>query len=116
MQTKIITIALASSVELKEDRQEFEIFICRENKKLVRNNIFLELIMWEDFIDAMSPNCLQDEYNKAMKGSDIFVMLFFTKVGKYTLQEFESAFGHFKEQGRPFVYTYFGCVLSLMYC
>jgi hypothetical protein len=28
-------------------------------------------------------------------------------VGKYTLEEFEAAFGQFKKTGKPLVYTYF---------
>ena len=55
----------------------------------------------------MSKTGLQDEYNKVVKQSDIFVSLFFTKVGKYTLKEFETAFGQFKKTGKPLVYTYF---------
>jgi internalin A len=50
---------------------------------------------------------LQDEYNNAIRGSDIFVMLFFTKVGKYTTEEFETAFGEFKATKKPLIYTYF---------
>jgi hypothetical protein len=104
---EIIKIALASSSELKKDRQEFRNFINEKNELLADRNIFLKLVIWENFIDAMSQNRLQDEYNKAMQKADIFVMLFFTKVGKYTLEEFENAFGHFKEHGKPLVYTYF---------
>jgi internalin A len=104
---KTIRLFLASSSELADDRKDFEIFIGRENKRLNREGVFIELVMWEDFIDAMSKTRLQDEYNKAVRDSDIFVSLFFTKVGKYTLEEFETAFGKLKETGRPFVYTYF---------
>ena len=102
-----IKIFLASSEELKDDRKEFEIFINRENKKYHEKGIFIELIIREDFLDAMSKTRLQDEYNKVIKDCDIFVMLFFTKVGKYTEEEFETAFGHFRENGRPLIYTYF---------
>jgi len=28
-------------------------------------------------------------------------------VGKYTLEEFETAFGQFKKTGKPLIYTYF---------
>ena len=55
----------------------------------------------------MSKTRLQDEYNNVVKQSDIFVSLFFTKVGKFTLEEFETAFGQFKKTGKPLVYTYF---------
>ena len=100
-------IFLASSSELKEDRDKFEVFISRKNKDLITQDIFIELVMWEDFIDAMSTSRLQDEYNKAITECDIFILLFFTKVGKYTEEEFEHAFAHFKVNNRPLVYTYF---------
>jgi hypothetical protein len=104
---KTITIFLASSSELEEDRKEFEIFINRENKRFIQKGIFLNLELWEDFIDAVSKTRLQDEYNKVVRESDIFVSLFFTKVGQYTEEEFETAFKQFKGSGKPYVYTYF---------
>lgn len=107
MKNKTITIFLASSSELKNDREKFEIFINRENKKLNEEGVFLKLELWEDFIDSMSQTRLQDEYNKVVKSSDIFISLFWTKVGKYTSEEFESAFNQFKETNKPRIYTYF---------
>jgi len=104
---RIIKIFLASSSELAVDRNEIEIFINRENKKMIEQNTFLHLEIWEDFIDAMSSSRLQDEYNKAVEGADIFVSLFFTKAGKYTEEEFETAYKKFIENGKPLVYTYF---------
>ncbi|MGH8508925.1 MAG: NB-ARC domain-containing protein [Gammaproteobacteria bacterium] len=105
MQTK--RVFLASSSELKEDRKEFEIFINRKNKDWVDKGAFIELIVWEDFLDALAKTRLQDEYNKAIQECDIFVMLFWTKVGKYTEEEFEIAFGQFKAVNKPFIFTYF---------
>jgi len=106
-QMKKINIFLASSNELEVERNEFEIFINRENKRLIDYGIFLNLVVWEDFIDAMSKTRLQDEYNKAVRGSDIFISLFFTKAGMYTQEEFEAAFGQFEATNKPLVYTYF---------
>jgi internalin A len=103
-----IRIFLASSQELEYDRKEFEIFINRENKYFVEGHgVFLKLELWEDFIDAMSQRRLQDEYNKIVRGCDLFVSLFWTKVGPYTREEFEAAFGAFQETGTPHIYTYF---------
>ena len=102
-----IKIFLASSSELKSDREQFEIFINRKNKEYIQDNIFLELVLWEDFLDAMSQTRLQDEYNKAVAGCDVFVSLFYTKVGEYTEEEFEKAFETFKENNKPLIYTYF---------
>ena len=104
---KVIKIFLASSAELETDRRDFEIFINRENKELIDDGIFIKLIIWEDFIDAMSKTRLQDEYNREVRGADIFVSLFYSKVGKYTNEEFNKAFGQFIKSGKPLVYTYF---------
>src|ERR1700722_7920025 len=100
-------IFLASSAELKSDRNDFEIFIGRKNKDWVDKGVFLELVICEDFLDAVSKTRLQDEYNKAIRGCDLFVMLFWTKVGQYTEEEFETAFGQFKSANKPFIFTYF---------
>ncbi|MDJ0845075.1 GUN4 domain-containing protein [Crocosphaera sp.] len=107
MEIKIIQIFLASSSELKEDREQFEIFINRKNKEYIYKGIFLELIIWEDFIDAMSATRLQDEYNNAIKECDLFISLFATKVGQYTEEEFDTAFGTFTQNNTPLIYTYF---------
>jgi hypothetical protein len=105
--SQTVTIFLASSAELRDDREKFEQFIGRKNKILIEQDRFIKLVIWEDFIDNMSKTRLQDEYNRAVRESDIFVMLFATKVGKYTREEFETAFGQFQESGKPWIYTYF---------
>jgi hypothetical protein len=104
---KKIKLFLASSSELKEDREHFEIFIYRKSKAWFDKGIFLDLNIWEDFLDAMSTDGLQSEYNKAVADSDIFVLLVQNKVGKFTAEEFENAFGQFKENHKPFIFTYF---------
>ena len=105
MQT--VKVFLASSAELKEDRIAFEIEINRRNNDWVDRGVHLKLVVWEDFLDAMSKTRLQDEYNQEISGCDIFVMLFFTKVGLYTEEEFETALHQFKSTGKPFIFTYF---------
>ena len=102
-----IKVFLASSAELSDDRREFENFVNRKNKDWIGKGVFLDLVMWEDFLDAVSKTRLQDEYNKAIRECDVFVMLFFTKVGQYTEEEFETAFGQFKATNKPFILTYF---------
>lgn len=105
--SQTIKIFLASSIELKDDREKLEHYIGRKNKTLNKDGRFIELVIWEDFIDAMSKTRLQDEYNKAVRDCNIFVMLFATKVGRYTREEFETAFGQFQESGKPRIYTWF---------
>lgn len=104
---QIKRIFLASSSELEADRRAFEVTIARLNQRWKDRGFFFEVVVWENFIDALSKDGLQQEYNRAVRTSDLFVMLFFTKVGRYTDEEFQTAFGAFSEHGRPRIYTYF---------
>jgi hypothetical protein len=102
-----IQIFLASSEELRDDRDKFEIYSRQLNDELIDKGLYLVINRWENFLDAMSETRLQDEYNKAVRSCDIFVSLFFTKTGKFTEEEFDTAHDQFKETGRPFIYTFF---------
>ena len=105
MQT--IKIFLASSSELKADREQFEIFINRKNKETIKTDVFLELVLWEDFLNALSKTRSQDEYNNEIASCDVFVILVHTKVGQYTEEEFITALETFKTSDRPLIFTYF---------
>lgn len=107
MELQTIKIFLASSSELKDDRRELELAILRKNDSLKNEGVFIEMIVWEDFLDTISATRLQDEYNKSILQCDIFIMLFFTKVGKFTFEEFQVALNSFKKTGKPKIYTYF---------
>ena len=102
-----IQIFLASSSELKEDREQFEIFIGRQNDYYIDRGIRFKLVMWEKFLNAMSKTRSQDEYNKAIASCDVFVGLFHTKVGQYTNEEFLTAVETFKDGDRPLIFTFF---------
>lgn len=105
--SRTLKIFLASSSELVEDRKAFELEIARKNKIWNQKGILLEVVVWEDCLDALAHNRLQDTYNDQIRNCDLFVMLFFSKVGKYTEEEFDTAVGAFKRDQRPLVYTYF---------
>lgn len=105
--TQKIKLFLASSSELKADRDQFEIFIYRKCKAWFDRGIFLHLDIWEDFLDAIAADGLQSQYNQAIRDCDIFVLLAFNKVGKFTAEEFVHAFGQFSETRKPFIFTYF---------
>lgn len=102
-----IRIFIASSSELLQDRKEFREFLSIENDRLHSKGVYLELIQWENFLDTVSQTSLQDEYNKELKKAQIVICLFFTKAGKYTQEEFDTALQQFKETGSPLIYTYF---------
>jgi internalin A len=102
-----IRIFLASSFEFSEDRDDFELYFRQQNDLLRKKGFYLEIVRWENFLDAVSKTRLQDEYNKAICECDIFLSLFFTRTGKYTEEEFDVAFREFKKKDRPRIFTYF---------
>ncbi len=102
-----IKIFLASSEEMRDDRDAFDLYFRQQNDRLRKKGIYLEIIRWENFLDAMSKTRLQDEYNQQARVCDIFVSLFMTKTGRYTEEEFDVAYRAFQQNGKPHIYTYF---------
>jgi hypothetical protein len=104
---RTIKIFLASSSELREDRDTFELHFLRKNRDFRRQGFEVEVLRWETFLDAISETRLQEEYNKEVRCCDIFLSLFKAKVGKYTEEEFDSAHATFLDLKKPLIYTYF---------
>jgi hypothetical protein len=107
MKEKTIRIFLASSDELREDRDAFDLYFRQQNDRLRQEGLYLEIVRWENSLDAMSETRLQDEYNKLVKQADVFVALFRTKTGKFTEEEFSAAHEAFRQMGKPIIYTFF---------
>ncbi|MEP6878842.1 MAG: COR domain-containing protein, partial [Nitrosospira sp.] len=104
---RTIQIFLASSTELREDRDAFDLYFRQQNDQFLKKGLYLKIVRWENFLDAMSETRMQDEYNEAVRTCDIFVSLFFTRTGKFSEEEFDTAHHQFLEIGRPLIYTFF---------
>ncbi|CAN5755916.1 hypothetical protein BH10BAC2_BH10BAC2_07530 [soil metagenome] len=104
-----IKIFLASSGELMDFRNAFDLFMRRKNDYLEAQQIYLQIIVWENVDSAVSLlERKQDDYNQQIADCDILVSVFFTKAGKYTQEEFQLAYDLCKGGGKPFkIYTYF---------
>jgi hypothetical protein len=100
-----LKIFLASSEELREIRDEFELYFRRQNDS--SPGPYLEIVRWENFLDAMSKTRMQDEYNIAVRACDVFVCLFRTRTGTFTEEEFDNAHDAFLKKGRPHIFTFF---------
>jgi hypothetical protein len=92
---------------MREDRDAFDLYFRQQNDRLRKEGIYLEIVRWENFLNAMSNTRLQDEYNKVIRQCDIFVSLFETTTGIYTEEEFDVAHKIFKDKGKPLIYTWF---------
>ena len=105
---RTIKIFLASSGELSEERKEVKLFISDENKKLVKKEIFIELVVWEELLLSFRGVRIQDYFNEEMLKCDIVLALFFKKVGQFTKEEFDLAYENLKEGKKPkYLFVYF---------
>jgi hypothetical protein len=104
---QIVKIFLASSAELREERDALELHLRQLNDDLQEENRYLKVVRWENFLDAVSPTSKQDDYNAAIRDCDIFLSLFATKTGKYTDEEFNVAHQQFLATKRPWIFTFF---------
>jgi internalin A len=107
LELRTIKIYLASSSELKDDRDAFDLHFRQANDRWLQKGIYLKIVRWETFLDAMSETRLQNEYNKEVSSCEVFVSLFKTKTGKYTEEEFDVAYATFMDKKKPLIYTYF---------
>jgi internalin A len=107
--TRDIKIFLASSAELAEDRKNLRQFFSEKNDRYRESGspVYIQLENWEAMSGAMSETRKQDDYNKRILKSDLFVCLAHTKVGKYTDEEFDVAWQCFQETGKPKILTFF---------
>ena len=103
---KEIKVFLASSEELKYDRLAFSDLIRKLDNIYEKRGIRIRLFQWEDFDAAYNDKRKQDEYNEYIKQSDIFLALFRTKAGKFTVEEFELARNEHREKGLPKPHVY----------
>lgn len=103
---KTIKIFLASSEELTDDRNAFGNLIRRLNKIYEERGIHIDLFEWEDGDAAYNIRRKQDEYNEMVKVSDMFLAIFHTKAGEFTIEEFDIATEEFRKKATPKVYVY----------
>ena len=103
---KEIKVFLASSEELEQDREAFGNFIRRLDNLYEKRGIRIRLFEWEDLDSAYNDKRKQDEYNEYIKQSDIFLALFRTKAGEFTVEEFNLAKDLYKNHGLPKPHVY----------
>ena len=107
---KIIKLFLASSiVEFEHERKELGDYIRTLNDHYMEcgSDIYIKLEICEDLSNALAKERKQEEYNKKIRESDFFYIIFGKAAGEYTIEEFDVALEHFKETESPRIYTYF---------
>jgi internalin A len=98
---RVLKIFLASSNELLEEREKIEQALGRKNKILKKDGFNIELLIWEDGKHIGKSLRSQDDYNLEIEQCDLFAMLFYSKVGKFSLEEFKLASSLLEKKGAP---------------
>jgi hypothetical protein len=104
---KKMKLFLASSSELAEERKEVESIIRKENDKLIENDEYIKLIVWEDLEHTFHKERVQKRFNEYLLKSDYVVFMFYSKLGKYSKEEFDIAVKSFTETGKPKILVLF---------
>ncbi len=103
---RTIKIFLASSEELAEERIRFGDFIRQLDDMYEVRDYRIKLYKWEDLPSGDNGKPKQDEYNEKVSECDMFVGLFHTKAGPFTLEEYETAKRTQKSEGKPILYIF----------
>ena len=102
-----ITIFLASSEELINDRNSFHSLISTLDDIYEDRGIRIKLKRWEDFFAYCTGTRTQDEYNQVLSASDMCICLFHKRAGQYTVEEFHHAMAEYQRTGdHPKTYVY----------
>ncbi len=106
---KAVKIFLASSDELEFERLKLEQMIKKLNENIYnKKDIDIKMFTWETQDSQYRTVAKQEEYNEYVRQSDMFLGLFWTKAGKFTLEEFEVARKQYTQtQTTPALFIFF---------
>ena len=105
---KIIKVFIASSEELHLERLEFTDMIQQLNKALRPRGIEIEPVKWEYLDSSMSTDRKQTEYNNALKECELCLVMYWNRLGEYTIEELTTAWECHKAGNNPKkLYVYF---------
>ena len=82
---KNITVFLASSDELKNDRNSFHSLVASLDEIFEPRGYRIRCRRWEDFSAFCTGTRTQDDYNRIVRASDICICMFHRKAGEYTI-------------------------------
>ena len=110
---KNITVFLASSDELKNDRNSFHSLVASLDEILEPRGYRIRCRRWEDFSAFCTGSRTQDDYNRIVRASDICICMFHRKAGEYTIEEFNQALDEYvKSQSHPKTFVYIRALIE----
>ncbi len=98
---KTYLIFLASSSELSHERDLATAAIADFVSLHPEHKANFQVIKWENFAATFEDGRKQDQFNSSIPTCDLFLMLFGTKVGRYSNEEFDLAQKSLGENKKP---------------
>ena len=110
---KNITVFLASSDELKNDRNSFHSLVASLDEIFEPRGYRIRCRRWEDLSAFCTGSRTQDDYNRIVRASDICICMFHRKAGEYTIEEFNQALDEYvKSQSHPKTFVYIRALIE----
>ena len=110
---KTITVFLASSNELINDRNSLHALIASLDDIFESRGIRIKCRRWEDFPSYCTGTRTQDDYNKIVRPSNMCICMFHKLAGKYTVEEFDQALTEYKNNHEhPKTYVYMRTIVD----
>ena len=110
---KNITVFLASSDELKKDRNSFHSLVASLDEIFEPRGYRIRCRRWEDFSAFCTGTRTQNDYNRIVRASDICICMFHRKAGEYTIEEFNQALDEYvKNQSHPKTFVYIRALIE----
>lgn len=110
---KNITVFLAFSDELKNDRNSFHSLVASLDEIFEPRGYRIRCRRWEDFSAFCTGTRTQNDYNRIVRASDICICMFHRKAGEYTIEEFNQALDEYvKNQSHPKTFVYIRALIE----
>lgn len=103
-----IKIFLASSEELKPEREMMASLANSLNTVLEQQGVHVIVVEWENLDASMGAKHKQEDYNEKLRECEMCLVLYWTKFGMYTKTELDTAYKELKVGNNPKkLYVYF---------
>ncbi|WP_373496710.1 COR domain-containing protein [Aquiflexum sp.] len=100
---RILNLFLASSNELLPEREKIEQALYRKVESFRKRGFRIKLSIWENEEYIGKSFRSQDNYNLQIDDCNLFVFLFYSKVGEFSSEEFEKAKWLFEKVKKPII-------------
>ncbi|MEL6971677.1 MAG: COR domain-containing protein [Bacteroidota bacterium] len=96
-----LRIFLASSSELAEERRAIKQMVNDQISHWIKDNCLVQVLSWENEQNPGDSIRSQNNYSLEVDECDLFVLLFYSKLGKYSAEELGRAEERFTTNGQP---------------